>query len=172
MITLNAVFWMLVIVFGAIGAVRGWAKELLVTFSAILGLFVVTVLEEFVPFVSVYLAEGGSEREFALRAIIILAISFFGYQTPNIQRLSEVLIRERFQDSLLGLFIGLLNGYLVVGSVLFYMDSYGYPYDFLFPPVTDEALTVFQYLPPELLGIPAVYFAVAIAFTFVVVVLI
>jgi uncharacterized membrane protein required for colicin V production len=172
MITLNAVFWMLVFVFGAIGAVRGWAKELLVTFSAILGLFVVTVVEQFVPFVGAYLADGGDERQFAVRAIIILLITFFGYQTPNIQRLSEVLVRERLQDSLLGLFIGLLNGYFVVGTILYYMNLYGYPYDFLFPPITEEALNVFQYLPPALLGIPAVYFAVAIAFTFVVVVLI
>ncbi len=172
MITLNAVFWMLVSVFGAIGAVRGWAKELLVTFSAILGLFIVTVLEQFVPFMASFMADGGNERQFAVRAIIMVAISFFGYQTPNIQRLSEVLVRERFQDSLLGIFIGLINGYFIVGTLLYFMDQFNYPYDFLFPPVTDQALEMFKYFPPEWLDIPAVYFAVAVAFTFVVVVLI
>ena len=172
MITLTAVFWILVIVFGAIGAMRGWAKELLVTFSAILALFVITVLEQFVPFMSAFLAEGGAERQFATRALIIVGISFFGYQTPNIQRLSEVLVRERFQDSLLGIFIGLLNGYFVIGTLMFYMNQFNYPFDFIFPPVTEEALTYLNYLPPALLGIPAVYFAVAIAFTFVVIVLI
>ena len=172
MITLNAVFWMLVAVFAAIGAMRGWAKELLVTFSAILALFIITVLEQFVPFMSAFLTEGGAERQFATRALIIVGISFFGYQTPNIQRLSEVLVRERFQDSLLGLFIGLLNGYFVVGTVMYYMNQFNYPFDFIFPPVTEEALNYINYLPPALLGIPAVYFAVAIAFTFVVIVLI
>lgn len=172
MITLNAVFWMLVIVFGAVGAMRGWAKELLVTFSAILALFVITVLEQFVPFMSTFLSEGGAERQFATRALIIVGISFFGYQTPNIQRLSEVLVRERFQDSLLGIFIGLLNGYFVVGTVMYYMNQFNYPFDFIFPPVAEEALAYLDYLPPALLGIPAVYFAVAIAFTFVVIVLI
>ena len=38
MVTLNFLFWMFVILFGVIGAMRGWAKELLVTFSAILAL--------------------------------------------------------------------------------------------------------------------------------------
>jgi uncharacterized membrane protein required for colicin V production len=172
MITLNAVFWMFLLVFAVIGAMRGWAKELLVTFSVILALFIVTVLEQFVPFMSAFLAEGGPQRQFATRAFIILSVSFFGYQTPNIQRLSEVLVRERFQDSLLGFFIGLLNGYFIVGTVFYYLNQFNYPYDFIFPPISEEAFNFIKYLPPEWLGIPAVYFAVAIAFTFVVVVLI
>lgn len=172
MITLTAAFWMFVVVFAVIGAMRGWAKELLVTFSVILALFIVTVLEQFVPFMSTFMAEGGPERQFTTRAAILMLVTFFGYQTPNFQRLSEVLMRERFQDSLLGFFIGLLNGYFVVGSVMYYLHQFGYPYDFVFPPVNAEALSFIPYLPPAWLGIPAVYFAVAIAFTFVVVVLI
>ena len=172
MITLTAVFWMLLAVFAVIGSMRGWAKELLVTFSVVLALFIVTVFEEYVPFVSSFMQEGGPEREFATRALIVLVVSFFGYQTPNIPRLSEVLVRERFQDTLLGFFIGLLNGYFILGTVFFYMHEFGYPYDFIFPPVTEEALNFINYLPPAWLGIPAVYFAVAVAFIFVVVVLI
>lgn len=172
MISLNAVFWMFVIVFAAIGAMRGWAKELLVTFSVILALFIITVMEQFVPFMSAFLAEGGPERQFMTRGVILLVVTIFGYQTPNIRRLSEVMIRETLQDSLLGFFIGALNGYFVVGSIWYYLHQFGYPYEFLFPPVDPASLDTIAYLPPVWLGIPAVYFAVAIAFTFVVVVLI
>lgn len=172
MITLNAVFWMFVVVFAVIGAMRGWAKELLVTFSVILALFVVTVLEQFVPFMNTFLAEGGLERQFTIRALVLILVTFFGYQTPNIRRLSEVLVRERFQDSLLGFFIGLFNGFFVMGSIWYYLHQFGYPFDFISPPADVEALAFFPYLPPAWLGIPAIYFAVAIAFTFVVVVLI
>jgi len=172
MITLNAVFWMFTVVFAVIGAMRGWAKELLVTFSVILALFVIAVIEQFVPFMSSFMFEGGPERQFITRAIILLGVSFFGYQTPNIQRLSEIMIRESFQDSLLGFFIGLLNGYFVIGSIWYYLHEFGYPYEFIFAPVDPETLSILAYLPPAWLGIPAVYFAVAIAFTFVVVVLI
>ena len=172
MITLNAAFWMFAAVFAVVGAMRGWAKELLVTFSVILALFILSVMEQFVPFMTTFLAEGGDERQFATRAIILIVVTFFGYQSPNIQRLSEVLVRERFQDSLLGFFIGLLNGYFVVGSIWFYLHQYGYPYEFVIPPLNVETLTIISYLPPAWLAIPAVYFAVAIAFTFVVVVLI
>ncbi|MDA1329982.1 MAG: hypothetical protein DWG76_03610 [Chloroflexi bacterium] len=172
MITLNAAFWLFVLVFAVIGAMRGWAKELLVTFSVILAIFIITVVEQFVPFMSAFLSEGGPDRQFLTRAIILMGVTFFGYQTPNFQRISEVMLRESFQDSLLGFFIGLLNGYFVVGSIWFYLHRFGYPYGFMFPPVDPDALNFIAYLPPAWLGIPAVYFAVAIAFTFVVVVLI
>ena len=172
MITLNAAFWMFAAIFAVVGAMRGWAKELLVTFSVILALFILAVIEQFVPFMTSFLAEGGDDRQFATRAIILLIVTFFGYQSPNIQRLSEVLVRERFQDSLLGFFIGLLNGYFVVGSIWFYLNAYNYPYDFVIAPLSEEFASILAYLPPSWLGIPAVYFAVAIAFTFVVVVLI
>lgn len=36
MISILSVFWMFVILFGLIGAMRGWAKELLVIFSIVL----------------------------------------------------------------------------------------------------------------------------------------
>ncbi len=49
MVSLTIVFWMLVIIFAVIGAMRGWAKELLVTFALILSIFVLTVLDKFAP---------------------------------------------------------------------------------------------------------------------------
>ncbi len=52
MVTLSFLFWMFVILFGIIGAMRGWAKELLVSFSAILALALITLLETYIPFVS------------------------------------------------------------------------------------------------------------------------
>ncbi len=40
MISLSVLFWVFVILFAVIGLTRGWAKELMVSFSVILGLFV------------------------------------------------------------------------------------------------------------------------------------
>ena len=44
MISLAVVFWMYVILFAIIGGMRGWAKEILVTFSVILALTFTTLL--------------------------------------------------------------------------------------------------------------------------------
>jgi hypothetical protein len=180
MVSLVVVFWMYVILFAIIGAMRGWARELLVSFAVILGLFMITVLERFVPFLTNALA-GSPALAFWLRAGIIIALVFFGYQTPNIQRLASQnrFARERLQDILLGVFLGALNGYMIVGTTWYYLHHNGYPFPNLIEQPTGDVLTVTQNLidmmPPALLiadNSSAIYFAVALAFAFVLVVFI
>ena len=106
-----------------------------------------------------------------------MSLVFFGYQTPKFPKIagSGRFIRDHFQDILLGLFLGAVNGYLIFGSLWYYLDDAGYPFSFIISPdlnseigmVTQELLA---FMPPELLGSPAIYFAVAIAFVFVLVV--
>lgn len=170
MIALSALFWMFVIIFAMVGAMRGWSKEMLVTFSLVLAIFVISVMLQFIPFMDAYLAEGGEARQFTVRAVILALFAFFGYQSPRLQRISDVLIKERLRDSTLGIVVGALNGYFLFGSLLYYLHNFNYPFDFVSAPATD--LTNFlAYMPPAWLGVPTVYFAVAVAFTFVVVVL-
>ena len=104
---------MYVILFALIGAMRGWARELLVSFSVILSLFVLSVMERFVPFIRDTLMVSNPDSFFWLRAILLLGLVFFGYQTPKFPKIasSGKFIREKFQDVLLGLFLGGVNGY-------------------------------------------------------------
>jgi hypothetical protein len=172
MVTLTFVFFMYVTLFAVIGAMRGWAKELLVAFSVILGIFVITVLETYIGFVRIFLEQSGVKVQFWSRTLVVVGLAFFGYQTPNIPHLAKHAAREKLQDSLLGIVLGGMNGYLVVGCVWSYLHKAGYPFEFIFPPATENTLRLISYLPPEWLGIPAIYFAVAIAFTFIVIVFI
>ena len=48
MVSLTVLFWMYIILFAFIGTIRGWAKELLVTFGVILAIFIITVLLPFI----------------------------------------------------------------------------------------------------------------------------
>jgi hypothetical protein len=180
MVSLVVIFWMYVILFSIIGAMRGWARELLVAFGVILALFIISVLERFVPFISNTLASIPSTL-FWLRVGILLALVFFGYQTPNIPRLagSNRFARERLQDILLGVFLGALNGYMIAGTVWFYLNASGYPFPNLIsapPPGTqlyETTQRMIALMPPQLLGgSSAIYFAVALAFAFVLVVFI
>jgi uncharacterized membrane protein required for colicin V production len=179
MISLDVIFWLFIILFAIVGLMRGWAKELLVTFSVILALFIVTVLEKYVPFLTKMVMDAATKPSdaqsvFWLRTGLLLVLTFFGYQTPNIPRLagSGRFARDRLQDSLLGLFLGAVNGYLVWGSFWFFLDQAHYP----FPEIVTAALTpsakaLISFLPPNwLLGVPTIFFAVAIAFAFVLVV--
>ena len=179
MVSLTVIFWMYVILFAIIGAMRGWVKELMVTFSVVLGLFLIIVLETYVGVVRDTLFSSGGKTLFWFRSTIIILLVFFGYQTPNIRALAGArFARERLQDTLLGFMIGALNGYLTVGTIWWYLNAAGYPYpDIIAPPqpntqMGEAAMRILAWLPPDWLTIPWIYFAVGLAFLFVIIVFI
>jgi len=181
MVSLVFVFYLFVGVFAIIGAMRGWAKELLVSFSVILALAFLNLLENYVLLKSdsQFSMEAQDTSLFWLRVSILFILVFFGYQTVNFPKLSAKAARERLQDFLLGLIIGALNGYLIAGSVWFYLEEANYPFNAILDPNACPSATaayaetmtkLLEYMPPNLLGVPAIYFAVIIAFIFVIVV--
>jgi len=178
-VSLDIVFWILIALFALIGSMRGWAKEVLVTFAVLLSIFLTNVLEAFVPFIHQNLAIFAGDTLFWLRFSILVGLVFFGYQTPNIPRLAESnrFLKEKFQDILLGFVMGAINGYLVWGTIWYYLDQAGYPFGFIIPPIpgTDVGILTGEmmlYMPPAWLGNPMIYFAVAVSFIFVLVVFI
>jgi uncharacterized membrane protein required for colicin V production len=176
MLSLTVLFWVLVVLFAMIGAMRGWAKEILVVFSVILGLFLIILLETYVPFLKLD-SDLPSTARLWIRVLIIGIMAFFGYQSPNLRGLSggNRFVREKFQDALLGFILGALNGYLIFGSIWYFIDYANYPYEFIIPPdpstaAGQAALDLLSKMPPVYLVPPWIYFAVAISFLFVVVV--
>jgi lysylphosphatidylglycerol synthetase-like protein (DUF2156 family) len=179
MVYLNFIFICFVILFAIIGAMRGWAKEMMVTASAVLALFIITVLETYVKGLTQTFAEPGSTGQFWMRVTIIGLLAFFGYQTPNLPKIGgERFARERLQDSLLGIFLGALNGYLIVGSIWYFLAQANYQaISYIIPPDPNTpqgqaAIKLLSYMPPAWLGVPFIYFAIALAFIFVIVVFI
>ena len=174
MMSIVYVFWMYVLLFGVIGAMRGWAKELLVAFSVILALALNHVMRKYIP-----LANSMAETDPALfwvRTIVLLVLVYFGYQTVvSIPHLASRAARERLQDTLFGGFLGGLNGYLIAGTVLYYINVADYPFQNVISKPTDPNLLqavnqMMLYMPPQLLGEPGIYFAMILAFVFVIVV--
>ena len=174
MMSVVYLFWMYVILFAIVGWMRGWAKELLVAFSVILALALNHVLRRYIP-----LAQNLPETDVSLfwvRTIILLVLVYFGYQTViSIPHLAARAARERLQDTLFGAILGAVNGYLVAGTILYYMHIANYPFPRVISRPADPAIveTVNQmmlYIPPQLLGEPGIYFAIILAFVFVLVV--
>lgn len=174
MMSLVYVFWMYVVVFALIGWLRGWAKELLVSFSVILALTFIHVVYRYLPV-------GGllntPTTDFWFRTIVLGVVVFFGYQTViSVPRLASKALRERFQDSLFGIVLGGFNGYLIAGSLLYFLDKANYPFpEVVSPPPAGSALAevlarMIDYMPPAVLGEPGIYFAVILSFIFVLVV--
>ncbi len=158
---------------GIVGANRGWAKELLVSFGAIVGIAINQLLSH-LPAIG-NLAEN-SEALFWVRTLVVTGLVYFGYQAVvSIPQLYSRATRERFQDSLLGAAVGAVNGYLIAGTIWAYLHASGYSVGG-FVPVTpgtllgDTALKILPYLPPYLLTEPYIYFAVVLAFVFVIII--
>ncbi|HEX2697741.1 MAG TPA: CvpA family protein [Anaerolineales bacterium] len=173
MMSILYVFWMYVIVLGVIGMMRGWAKELLVAFSVVIALTLNLLLKSYIPIVRDL--PDNSSSLFWIRTLIVLALVFFGYQTVAlVPHLASKATRERLQDALFGFILGGLNGYLIVGTILFYLDQAQYPYpDIISPPIGPMANTIATmmiYMPPHVLGVPAIFFALVLCFIFVIVV--
>ncbi len=175
MVSLTFTFWLFVILFGLIGMMRGWAKELLVVFSVILALLLNALLKRYMPMINALPED--DQALFWIRSTILIVLVFFGYQTVALPRFAGKATREKLQDSILGFVFGVCNGYLVVGTLWFYLHEANYPFPYIEAPTPatelgQAALDLLQTMPPRLLGEPIIYFAVALAFVFVLVVFI
>jgi uncharacterized membrane protein required for colicin V production len=181
MMSIIYIFWMYVLLFAVIGAMRGWAKELMVSFSVVTALAVNMLLEKYIPLVRDLVTPGqpatqeALSAEFWIRTLILLALVYFGYQTVSISRFASKAVRERLQDSMFGAVLGGFNGYLIAGSVLFYNHMANYPFSEIISRATDPVVAqsiedMMKYMPPRFLGEPGIYFAVIIILIFIIVV--
>jgi len=188
MIPLNTVFWGLVFLFGMVGALRGWAKEILVTSSVFLSMFMQQVFGQYVlgptnPYLPMLLRVSDevappaeySPTQFGVCMTLLLVLTFFGYASPTIVgQVGSKAARERLQDALLGFFLGVVNGFLIFGTAWFYVHKVGYEIGGILAPGDQTAAWTIatEYLVPVWLTVPALYVLIAIAFVFIIIVFI
>ena len=133
MIQLSTFLWIMIGLFAVVGFLRGWTKEIVATAGIILALF---ALWQFQAILLEQLTQSASQdQKFYFYTVPFILITFFAYQTPGTAaRLSEGRMwsnrREGLQERLLGLVIGAVNGYLIVGTIWYFLDATAYP----FPP--------------------------------------
>jgi len=167
MISLLVLFWIFVIIFAFIGLLRGWAKELLVSLGAIAALFLLALIERYVPAIT---SPMSVTTLFWFRTCGLLALVSIAYLAPKLPALA-INVRlsfESLQNSILGMIIGAFNGYLIAGSVWHFLEKAKYP----FPGVLtapdaggaagEKAIWLISHLPPTWLEIPTIYFAVVV----------
>ncbi|MFO7695736.1 MAG: hypothetical protein R6X16_01080 [Anaerolineae bacterium] len=164
MAPIEILFGSLLIVFAVIGLVRGFLRELGVTTVMLIVLLALHLLE---PLLEQGLARVlGSSADATQSArvasgqtwffgLVILIAAFISYAGETLtfrgERLGGVL------GLVLGLLTGAINGYLIVGSLWYYLDRWDYALGFL--GLTTEGLSTtaqnaVQYLPLNLLGQP------------------
>jgi uncharacterized membrane protein required for colicin V production len=168
MISLSVLFWILVLIFAAIGAIRGWIKEILVTSSVILALFTTFLFEKYLP---IFSESVNLENPFVMRIAVLAVLTFFGYQGPRFLSLvrDEKHLRDKLGNFLLGAIMGAINGYMIFGTAWYFLDQAGYPFEWISAPssvtqVGQSVINLIEILPPNWLQEPVIYYSVAVAF--------
>lgn len=152
---IEILFVTVIFLFGAIGIVRGYTRELGVTTMLLMTLFVITFVDTRLgEQISALLENAGLSESnvtslFSLVAcIILILVTFMSYQG----------ITLTFPGSggnwLLGWLVGLINGYLFAGSIWYYLAKA----DWIFFDVLPDYTTLYQFLvkilPPAIFSWP------------------
>ena len=178
MINLFLLFSMSLVLFAMIGYMRGWQKEV-IALSGLVG--AIAVLQQFgydiVSFLGMVPVEGASleeinsarESQIYVQALFFVIIVFFSYQVVTRLAVSATggrlgdRLHSGFERRIIGMLVGTLNGYLVVGSLWSFLEyipvpsgydhllaGIEYPFDptvIIRPAINTFALTFTEYLP-------------------------
>ncbi|NJO83400.1 MAG: hypothetical protein HC828_11655 [Blastochloris sp.] len=131
MMQLSAVMWTMATFFAIIGFLRGWNREIISTAGIILALFGLFQFDAFLR--GTLLANVSRDQVFLIQTAIFIGIVYFAYQTRAFfggegrrgRRDGEG--RDSTQEKILGALLGFLNGYLIWGSIWYFMDINEYP---------------------------------------------
>lgn len=125
MIDLGVIFFFLVFLFGAVGYLRGWQREVLAMAGLVASL---AALSQFIFLVSSMAGFADSRDQFWVQAIFHSLIAFFSYQMVG--NIADRLVRGRLGDRLrsglesriTGLLFGMFNGYLYIGALWGFLE--------------------------------------------------
>jgi hypothetical protein len=155
-----------------IGLARGYVKELGSTLIILVAIFILTFFEVQITAVLNFIGDifngvGDPDNNDLLLStfysIIFIIIVFGAYSGRTLNFTGTPAPPP--QGTLISLVIGLLNGYLIAGTLWYYQDAYNYPISQFVPfqdTLTETAQTLIQYLPPTLFDNP-VYWIVPVA---------
>lgn len=197
MISIELVFYLATVLFGGIGAIRGWQKEViamagLVGSIAFLHSFGFALVTNGLPFLSAVLSASPERQAFWVQFGFHTIIAFFSYQVigsiasraPGVRGERA---REGFQNMFIGFVVGMFNGYLLFGGLWSFLeyritaggytllpDGQPYPFGSLVQRVATETifLDMIDYLPLSVFGSGVWLLAFFVSFFIVIIALI
>lgn len=121
MIELYSLMWVIAAFAAVIGYLRGWNREIVVTAGAVLAMFLLFQFDSLLR--GTLLSTAPREQTFFIQAGIFLLIVYAAYQNRTFNA------RERTGNisGLLGALVGFFNGYLIGGTLWYFLDINEYP---------------------------------------------
>ncbi|HEY65411.1 MAG TPA: hypothetical protein G4O02_12655 [Caldilineae bacterium] len=157
-------YWItLTVAFGFIGAARGYPRELGVTTVMLIAILVLkrfgtplmSLLDKQLgPLLGVQILQQPDSNliQYLIYTGFFLAVVFAAYAGETLTFRGQP--ARGGVGMLISIANGLVNGYLINGTLWYYLDKYDYPiqrWDLFKPPLTDLAQEMVRYLPPRVL---------------------
>ncbi len=125
MVQLYSLMWILAVFFAVLGFMRGWHRDIIATAGILVGMFVLFQFDFLIR--GILLRAFPRNQAFFLQTAIFLVIVFYAYQNRSIE--IDVRNRNNVQSNFIGAIIGFINGYLIGGTLWYFLDINEYPLD-------------------------------------------
>jgi hypothetical protein len=122
-IQLSSLMWALAFFFAIIGFMRGWNKEVVAAAGIVLAAFTLFQFDSLIRgtlFINI-----SRDQAFLVQAGIFVAIVFIAYRAQTVTGRRGG--RQDLQNGILGAVMGFINGYLIGGSLWYFLDINEYP---------------------------------------------
>jgi hypothetical protein len=126
MIELVFLVYFLIVFFAYIGSQRGWIKELIAMSGVVLALFGMFQFDTLIR--RTLLANILADQRFYIQSLMFLIVVFFAYQNRAIIGAEATAVRtgssgrDPLQTRVLGAIAGGVNGYLISGTLWYFLD--------------------------------------------------
>jgi uncharacterized membrane protein required for colicin V production len=129
MIQLVGVMWTMATFFAIIGFLRGINKEVISMSGIILALFGLFQFDQYIR--GALQGAGVSNTQiFLVQSAIFIIVVFFAYQTRALgMEGDDGDGRGEIQSNVIGAILGFINGYLIWGTIWYFLDINQYPLD-------------------------------------------
>lgn len=148
-------FWIIIVLlFGIVGIIRTYPKELGVTTMSVAALLLLLQFGQ--KIITALQNHFGDQFEWLLSArfvasfyiVVFLLVIYISYQ--GITLTFKGTLPTGVLSSVLGFVVGLLNGYFIAGTVWFYLHKYGYPFSLVdATKLSALAKRIIEFLPPK-----------------------
>lgn len=177
MIYLHTLLWVFVALFAVIGAFRGSSRELLVTIAMLITLFILDLLGMTKFFNETLTTMEDGLALFWVRTVLLTILTVAGYQIPRENTiLNDSMVGSIKLDKITGFIVGGINGYLIFGSIWYFLHEANYPGLALLNPaegpiaeLNTRAINFLQFLPPAWLQGTVLYIGVGLLVIFILV---
>ena len=160
------IFWISIILFSLLGGLRGWTSEMLLMSFQIFGLGAVFLISFFWPDFGITFSIPYIDTVIIIMTLLLFSI--IGLLSVKLIRNFFLMnYRSVFENLLLGLFLGAVNGYFYIGNIGYYLSKQVF-FNEIFSR-SPQIIELINLSPPIWMQPPVIFISIGISIVFLLV---